>query len=328
MSGVQTITIGAAEAEMRLDRWLSKRYPGLSHGHIQKLLRTGQVRVDGGRVKPQRRLGVGEIVRVPPLDHSAYTERPKPSRTAISSTLADDLAAAILFQDDDVLVINKPHGLAVQGGSGLDRHLDAWLDSLGGGDDRPRLVHRLDKDTSGVLLIAKRAAVAGSLTKAFRDRTTRKEYWAVTVGVPKPAEGKIVAPLAKMGRAGNERVAVDEKDGKRASTAYAVIERVGKRAAWLAVEPLTGRTHQLRVHLATIGTPILGDGKYGMRDETLEPQGKRHRLHLHARRLRLPHPRGGLIDVTAPLPPHMRESWGYFGFQAELAGDPFADIKR
>ncbi|HYB58591.1 MAG TPA: RluA family pseudouridine synthase, partial [Alphaproteobacteria bacterium] len=225
--------------------------------------------------------------------------------------------------------LNKPPGLAVQGGTGTVRHLDAMLDALRFGcAERPRLVHRLDRDTSGVLLLGRNAAAARALAEAFRDRTTRKLYWAITVGVPRPLQGKIDLPLAKLpGRAG-ERMAPDEEEGKRAVTYYKVLEHMGKKAAWVALWPVTGRTHQLRVHLAAIGTPILSDGKYGGKAAFLSGEKISRKLHLHARALTLPHPKTGRpLTLTAPLPEHMRASWRLFGFDPERRDDPFAGLE-
>jgi 23S rRNA pseudouridine955/2504/2580 synthase len=234
----------------------------------------------------------------------------------------------VLYRDADVLVIDKPAGLAVQGGTATPRHLDAMLDALRfDAAERPRLVHRLDKDTSGVLVLARTALAAQRLAAAFRSKDARKYYWAVTVGVPRPFQGKIDAPLAKETTARGERVAQDDEDGKRAVTLYQVVEHAAKKAAWVALWPLTGRTHQLRVHMATIGTPILGDGKYGGGEAFLPGAEVPRQLHLHARRIVVPHPRGGRIDVTAPLPDHLTATWAYFGFDRTDDGDPFAVIE-
>jgi 23S rRNA pseudouridine955/2504/2580 synthase len=230
----------------------------------------------------------------------------------------------VLYRDEEVLAIDKPAGLAVQGGTETTHHLDGMLDALRfEASERPRLVHRLDKDTSGVLLLARTARAAAWLAEAFRRKETRKLYWAVVVGVPRPTEGKIDMALEKLpGRMG-ERVVPDE-EGRRAVTRYAVVEHAGKKAAWLALMPVTGRTHQLRAHCAAIGTPILGDGKYGGAEAFLTGSGLPRQLHLHARRIRVPRPQGAWIDVTAPLPPHMRTTWSFFGFNPKSDVDPFA----
>jgi 23S rRNA pseudouridine955/2504/2580 synthase len=235
------------------------------------------------------------------------------------------LQKAVLYKDDDVLVLDKPAGLAVQGGTGLSTSVDDLLDALQfDAVERPRLVHRLDRDTSGVLALARNAAAARHLTDAFRHKDARKVYWAVVVGVPDVRGGRIDAPLQKAGGKGAERVHVDE-EGRRAVTEFAVIEKAGKKAAWLALMPVTGRTHQLRAHCLALGTPILGDGKYAGAAAFLSRDNLPRQLHLHARRLRLPHPAGkGWIDVTAPLPEHMRRTWSFFGFAARPERDPFA----
>jgi 23S rRNA pseudouridine955/2504/2580 synthase len=326
---VQTIPVGPEDADQRLDRWFRRHFPDLSHGRLEKLLRTGQVRVDGGRVKANTRLAVGQMVRVPPLDSSApvkeggASSRPA-SAPRISARISDadlkDLRAAILHQDDWVIVLNKPPGLATQGGSGLSRHLDAMLDGLKRhpGDERPRLVHRLDKDTSGVLLLARTAAAARALTRAFRDRATRKVYWALMVGVPKPRAGTIQAPLGKEAGTRGERMVWSEADGKPAVTDYRVVDHAGS-VSWVWMEPRTGRTHQLRAHAMVLGTPILGDGKYGGQGAFISGVEVPKRMHLHARLLALPHPAGGSLVVEAPLPPHMAETFRAFGFNPKDA---------
>ncbi|MGF1641077.1 MAG: RluA family pseudouridine synthase [Rhodospirillales bacterium] len=322
MSGVETVAVTADEAGVRLDRWFRRHYPQVPHGRLEKWLRSGQVRLDGRRVKANARLEAGQTIRVPPLgDAPASRSRPRPAPRPAPSAAGDEaakaLAARILHRDDQVLVIDKPAGLAVQGGTGTHRHLDAMLDGLGFGGDRPRLVHRLDKDTSGVLVLARTAAAAAALTRAFRGREVRKLYWAVVVGVPRPAAGRLDLPLAKREGPHGEQMAPDVEKGLRAVTDYRTVERAGKRAAWLALEPLTGRTHQLRVHCVALGTPILGDRKYGGPGAVLEGGQLSNRLHLHARRIALPHPAGGTLVVTAPLPDHMRATWRFFGFAAD-----------
>jgi 23S rRNA pseudouridine955/2504/2580 synthase len=325
MSTVQTIAVTADEAEIRLDRWFKRHFPGLAHGRLEKLLRTGQVRLDGRRAGAGDRVAPGQLVRVPPLGES----KPLPAAPAVSLQRGDAtlLQRAVLHRDDAVIVIDKPAGLAVQGGTNSERHVDALLDTLRfGAAERPRLVHRLDKDTSGVLVLARTQAAAAKLAALFRSKAVRKVYWAVTAGVPKPRRGRIDQPLAKlMGRAG-ERVVADEEEGKRAVTFYRTVSHAGDKIAWLALEPVTGRTHQLRAHMAGIGTPILGDGKYG--GTAAHPAGvpQARQLHLHARALSLPHPDGTRLTVTAPLPPHMRATFAFFGFEEGEERDPFADL--
>jgi 23S rRNA pseudouridine955/2504/2580 synthase len=313
MSAVQTIAVGPEEADIRLDRWFKRHFPELGHGRLEKLLRTGQVRVDGRRAQAGLRLAAGQQIRVPPLGEARPRPQPKPAPEPSERDLRA-LQDAILYRDEAVLAINKPAGLAVQGGTGLDRHLDAMLDGLRlGAAERPRLVHRLDRDTSGVLLLARTARAAAELTAAFRRKECRKIYWAIVVGVPRPPAGRIDLALSKRPGRGGERMELDE-EGKHAITAYRVLDHAGREAAWLELSPLTGRTHQLRAHCAAIGTPILGDGKYGGAKAFLPGRELARRLHLHARSLTLPRPDGRVISITAPLPAHMAASWRFFGF--------------
>jgi 23S rRNA pseudouridine955/2504/2580 synthase len=324
MSGVQTLTVAEEDAEIRLDRWFRRHFPELGHGRLEKLLRTGQVRIDGRRAGAGDRVAAGQAIRVPPLGERGSQEPPHPREARPEDIQL--LMAAVLHHDDDLIVIDKPPGLAVQGGTNTERHLDGLLDALCFGGERPRLVHRLDKDTSGVLVLARSAAVAAKLAEAFRGKATRKLYWAAVIGSPKPRQGRIDERLKKLpGRLG-ERMAIDQ-DGQRAVTYYRTIAHAGDKIAWLALEPVTGRTHQLRVHCTAIGTPILGDGKYG--GAAAHPSGVpgARQLHLHARLIDLPHPRGGRLRVVAPLPAHMRETWRFFGFEeSEAGGDPFAGL--
>ena len=291
MSGVSTVMVRPEDGAGRLDRWFRRHYPGLGHGHLEKLLRTGQVRVDGRRARAGDAVSPGQRVRVPPLPAA-------PAKAAAAAQVRPQDAAllqdAVLYRDDWAVVVNKPVGLAVQGGTSTERHLDALLDALRfEAAERPRLVHRLDKDTSGVLLIARNAAAAAFFARAFRDKRARKTYWAIAAGVPQPTQGRIDLALAKQAGRGGERVRADATDGKRAITYYRVIDQAGTRASWLALLPVTGRTHQLRAHCALLGTPILGDGKYGGSAAHLPGGAAAHRLHLHARTLALPHPNGG-----------------------------------
>ncbi|MFD2234596.1 RluA family pseudouridine synthase [Phaeospirillum tilakii] len=326
MSDVQTVTVTADEADLRLDRWFKRHFPTVGHGLLEKWLRTGQVRVDGGRVKANHRLVAGQSVRVPPLPAESAPPPAAAPRPPVDPRDAQALRDAVLYRDADVIVLNKPAGLAVQGGTGMaDRHLDAMLDALCFElPERPRLVHRLDKDTSGVLLLGRTAQAAAKLTAAFKSRAARKCYWALVVGVPNPRQGRIDAPLAKLGGKGIEKMGVDEEEGLRAVTYYRVVDSALKRAAWLELEPRTGRTHQLRAHCLLLGTPILGDGKYGGKEAMIEGIGLSRKLHLHARALRLPHPRTGApLQVMAPLPSHVAASFEALGFNAGDAGAPF-----
>jgi 23S rRNA pseudouridine955/2504/2580 synthase len=316
-TGVQTTTVTADEAGMRVDRFLEARFPGLSFSHIQRVIRKGELRVNGRRVEPKDRLAAGQAVRIPPLRLEA------PSREAHGGEAEKTrafLRSITLYEDADVLVLSKPMGLAVQGGSGTVRHVDDMLDALRDDkDQRPRLVHRLDKDTSGCLLVAKTRFAASALAKNFRSRAARKIYWALVAGVPKPRQGRISTFLAKEELESDSRMRVaqhGEEGASHAVTFYAVVETAAQKLAWLSLKPVTGRTHQLRAHCDHIGHPIVGDPKYFEKENWELPGGLQNRLHLLARRLVVPHPRGGTIDVTAPLPPHMVQSWNLLGFDA------------
>lgn len=315
-TAIRHLPVAPTEADTRLDRWLRRHFPNLTQGALQKMLRTGQIRVDGRRAEASTRLLAGQQVRVPPLP-----EGPPPAprdRPAVPEREARELEKRVIHRDERVIVLDKPHGLAVQGGPGITKNLDAMLDALRfGHEERPRLVHRLDRDTSGVLVLARDAGAAAALAKAFRGRDVEKTYWAVTVGEPEGREGRIDLALVKEGGPRGERThAVDDpRQGVRAITEFRVLDAAKRRAAWLELRPLTGRTHQLRVHCAEgLGTPILGDGKYGGAEAHME--GLSGALHLHARALRLPHPDGGWLEVAAGLPPHMAETFRFFGFEA------------
>ena len=325
MSRVQSVSVGDDDAGMRLDRWFKRMFPNLSHGRLEKLLRTGQVRVDGKRVKSKHRLEAGQDIRVPPLDDSDLGQRRTKKQTVkIEEADIRALQDRVIYMDHHVIALNKPAGLAVQGGTKTSKHLDAMLDGLTyDAKDRPRLVHRLDKDTSGVLLLARTSVAAQKLTAAFRADQVRKIYWAVVAGVPRPRQGTINLALEKRGGGGGEKVVADE-GGKKAITDYSIIENTGRKAAWLALEPHTGRTHQLRVHCAEIGTPILGDGKYGGAGAFFESDNAISRqMHLHARAVRVPNPAGGELEFIAPLPDHMVKTWKYLEFDESGQAYPF-----
>lgn len=323
MSGVRNIVIADGEGGQRLDRWLRNRFPDLKQGKLQKLLRTGQVRLDGARAKAADRVEEGQAVRIPPnIEDTPQLKAEKASLGGMdveaAGKLGDELKECIIYIDDEMLAINKPPGLAVQGGSGMDQHIDGALDRLKmGAKERPRLVHRLDKDTSGVLLLARTRAAAAKLAKAFQARETRKIYWALVAGTPPHEGGMIDAPLAKLPGKRGEQVQVDENMGKTAKTRFRVIDRAGKAVSWLELEPLTGRTHQLRVHCQIMDTPIIGDGKYGEPDSAVFEAGISKKLHLHARALQIPRKNGPPIEITAPLPPHMADTWRTLGFDPD-----------
>ncbi|HEY2184749.1 MAG TPA: RluA family pseudouridine synthase [Xanthobacteraceae bacterium] len=317
-TGVQTVTVTADEGGMRVDRFLEARFPGLSFSHIQRIIRKGELRVNGRRAQPKQRLESGQAVRIPPLrlDQTA----PTTAATAADAKTRDFLRSITLYEDPDVLVLDKPMGLAVQGGSGTTRHLDGMLEALRDAKgQRPRLVHRLDKDTAGCLLVAKTRFAASALAKTFRSRSARKVYWALVAGIPKPRQGRISTFLAKEEREDESfmRIARHGEEGaSHAVTYYAVVDTAGRQLAWVSLKPVTGRTHQLRAHMAHIGHPIVGDPKYFSKENWELPGGMQNRLHLLARRIVVPHPRGGTIDITAPLPPHMRQSWNLLGLDA------------
>ncbi len=316
----RTFTVGADDDGIRLDRWFKRHLPDVSFNIVSRWARTGQLRVDGKRAEPGDRILASQQIRIPPADPVAKAgAKPVRKRVELSPELVEFAQSLIIHQDDAAIVINKPPGLATQGGTKTDEHVDGLLDALQfEAEGRPKLVHRLDKDTSGALLLARSSRAAGHFAKAFSSRTARKVYWALVVGVPPIADGVIELPLAKQPGSGGEKMHVDQKEGLAARTRYRVVERAGNTAAWVELQPFTGRTHQLRVHMAAIGHPIVGDGKYGGREAFLTGSISR-KMHLHARRIRIDHPDGMHIDVTAELPPHMAESFEHMGFDIELA---------
>jgi len=312
---------------VRLDRWFKRHYPGLTHARLEKLLRKGEVRLDGKRAKSADRLSTGQTLRLPPqVIHDKVEVRPKSAPVQSTRKLED----MILYMDKHLFVLNKPSGLATQGGSGLKEHVDGMLDQITfEKNTRPKLVHRLDRDTSGVLLVARTTQSAAGLSRALAERNASKIYWALVKGVPKEKQGIIKGALAKDGvRGKDERMEISEsEDAKFALTEYAVMEQAGQEFSWIAARPITGRTHQIRVHLASLGTPIIGDFKYG----GVESRGKgavADKLHLHARSLDIARPDGGRLQVTAALPPHMAKSWALLGFDPNDARDPFVRRKR
>jgi 23S rRNA pseudouridine955/2504/2580 synthase len=358
-SKVQILIVTEDENDMRIDRWFKRRIPTLSLSHLAKICRKGEVRLSGKRVDTSTRVVAGANIRVPPLAMDAGKDSgvksPAVKRPAASEADARALRDMTLLDDRDLMVLNKPFGLAVQGGSGTRVHIDGMLQSLANErGDRPVLVHRLDRDTSGVLLIAKTRKMAADLGEIFKSRTARKIYWAMVEGVPRPAQGRISLYLAKGEAMGDNRIVrpkgkqgVEERrdvekmriakhgdeDAQHSLTYYATVDKLSPRLSWLSMKPLTGRTHQLRAHAEAIGCPIVGDPKYGHSDEDGYrradenrnlPTGVENKLHLLARRLILPHPKGGILDVTAPLPPHMKHSWDMFGFDANQY-DPIMD---
>lgn len=329
MNEVSQIGVTQEEDGVRLDRWFKRRFPMLTHGRLEKLLRTGQVRVDGARAKANVRLEAGQVVRVPPLGEEAAKPAPKPERS-VSDKDAEFVRSLVIHKDKSVLVLNKPAGLAVQGGTKTERHLDGMLDALAFEGERPRLVHRLDRDTSGVLVLARTARAAASLARAFKQKDARKIYWALVVGVPVPRQGTIDLALTKQGGPRAERVFAAEKgdeNARDAATHFSTVAMAAHKLAWVAFMPLTGRTHQIRAHAAAISTPIVGDGKYG--GVNAHPGGEIPRkLHLHARSIDIAHPDGGRLFIEADLPPHMKASWKLLGFDLRDAEDAFAGLEE
>lgn len=322
---VREFTVDPDDDGIRLDRWFKRHLPDASFNIVSRWARTGQLRLDGKRAAPGDRIETGQMIRVPPADEP---ENARPERTR--PELSDDqiaFARSLDFhRDKSALVLNKPPGLAVQGGSKTKDHVDGLLDALQyEAEARPRLVHRLDKDTSGALLVARSPRAASIFAKSFATRKTTKIYWAIIIGVPKIEQGTIDLAIAKQPGSGGEKMHPDP-EGQSAKTLYRVIERAGNEAAFVALQPLTGRTHQLRVHMAAIGHPILGDGKYGGQDAFLTGELSR-KLHLHARRLALPHPDGGTLDVTADIPEHFAKSLAALGFTAALGDVDVAPTK-
>ena len=343
MTGVQILDVHVDDTDQRLDRWLRRHFPQLKQGQIEKLCRKGSFRIDGGRAKPSTRLLAGQQIRIPPLP-SAQTIPPKPA--TIPPADQELMRNALLYQDDHIIALNKPAGLPVQGGSKQTRHIDALSSALVDEDaPRPKLVHRLDRDTSGVLLLAKTAQAAKGLANAFKNRNTRKIYWAAVAGVPKPAMGTIRYGLQKAaGHSADtyEKMQIihpdqiaDSKGAKHATTDYAVLDGLANRVAWVALVPITGRTHQLRAHMAALGHPIVGDGKYGTRAQVNMGDGWgaqlggeiSRKLHLHARYLQLSHPiTGETLSFSAPLPTHMQNTWQALDWNPKTAPvDPFLD---
>ena len=347
MSSVQRITITPDDADQRLDRWLKRQFPQLSQIRIEKMCRKGELRVDGARCKASTRLETGQEIRVPPI---AFDERPMLPKTPskVSDQDARMMQDAVIYMDDHLIVLNKPAGLPTQGGSKQLKHVDGLSEALKFGyDEKPRLVHRLDKDTSGVLLLARTRPVAAALTDALRHRETRKVYWAAVAGVPMPQAGTIKFGLLKApghGRRGegekmiciHPRDVANTEGAKRATSDYMVLSRLASRGAWVALVPVTGRTHQLRAHMAEIGHPIVGDGKYGGSGQENLGDGWgaqlggdiSKKLHLHARYIRFEHPvTRKIFEIAADLPEHMQRTWDTFQWDThDVPNDPFEDM--
>jgi 23S rRNA pseudouridine955/2504/2580 synthase len=315
MADPRSFTVTEDDDGIRLDRWFKRHSPDISFNMVSRWARTGALRVNGKRATPGDRIEAGQTIEFPPADATpARTGRPERQREPLTAEEEELVREMVIYEDPTAFVLNKPPGLATQGGTKTHQHLDRLLDGLeDDAGNRPKLVHRLDKDTSGALLVAKTARSAGHFAKSFSSRTARKVYWALIVGVPSLDEGLIDAPLAKQPGTGGEKMHIDEENGSPARTRWRVIDRAGNRAAWVELQPLTGRTHQLRAHMAAIGHPIVGDAKYGG-PEAFLTGGISRKMHLHARRIRIDGP-NGVIDVTADLPPHIAETLGTLGFE-------------
>ncbi len=341
MSGVELRPVGVEDGDQRLDRWFRRQFPHVTQGRIEKMLRTGEIRVDGARATAAQRVAAGQVVRIPPIPPA---EGPAPVARRVEGISEADAAMmrrAVIYEDAYVIAINKPPGLAAQGGSGVTRHVDGLAEVFARGDRRPKLVHRLDRDTSGVLLLARTPRAAVALSRGFEAKTTRKIYWAAVAGTPSPRAGTIRYGLVKAGGDAEKMRCVrpdqiEATEGaKRAVTDFMVIEAAAKRASWVALSPITGRTHQLRAHMAEIGHPVVGDGKYGGSGQTNEGDGwgaqlggaVSRKLHLHARSVMFDHPvTGARLTLTAPLPEHMERTWALFGWDMrDAAIDPFAE---
>src|SRR5215204_1495241 len=321
MAEPRKFTVAVDDDGIRLDRWFKRHLPDVSFNIVSRWSRTGQLRVNGKRATPGDRIQAGQTIQFPPADAvPARTATPERKREPLTEEETELVREMVIYEDPSAFVLNKPPGLATQGGTKTHHHLDRLLDGLA--DDaagRPKLVHRLDKDTSGALLVAKTARSAGHFAKSFSGRTARKVYWALVVGVPSLEEGMVDAPLAKQPGTGGEKMYVDEENGLPARTRWRIVDRAGNRAAWVELQPLTGRTHQLRAHMAAIGHPIVGDAKYGG-PEAFLTGGISRKLHLHARRLKIDAPGGRIIDVSAEPPSHFLDSLHTLGFD-RAAGD-------
>lgn len=324
-AAVRLFTVAPDDDGVRLDRWFKRHLPQVGFGTVSRWARTGQLRVDGKRVKPDDRIAAGQVVRVPPGGDDPVKKGP--TRHVLSAEDEAEAETMLIRRSKSALVLNKPPGLATQGGTKTTRHVDGLLDAYAEPNEpRPRLVHRLDKDTSGILLVARSPGSAAFFSKRFSGRSAKKIYWALVVGVPQLKQGVIEAPIAKQPGSGGEKMHVDIAAGQAAKTLYRVVDKAGNRAAWVELQPMTGRTHQLRVHMAAIGHPIVGDGKYGGPAAFLTGTISR-KMHLHARRLVIEEPDGGVIDEVAELPEHFAASMEQLGFD-ELMSDAEPDAGR
>ena len=320
MSNQRTFTVHDDDDGIRLDRWFKRHVPDVSFNIVSRWSRTGELRLAGQRAVPGDRVEAGQEISFPAQERTpARPARKLPKREELTPDEERLVRDMVIYEDSAAFVLNKPPGLATQGGTKTVQHLDRLLDGLAGESGRPKLVHRLDKDTSGALLVARTARSAGHFAKAFSSRTARKVYWALIVGIPEGEHGVIDAPLAKQPGTGGEKMHIDHDNGLAAKTRWRVIDRAGNRAAWVELQPLTGRTHQLRAHMASLGHPIVGDAKYGGPEAFLTGPISR-KLHLHARRIRIDGPDRSKIDVTAEVPTHFADTLETLGFERG-AGD-------
>jgi 23S rRNA pseudouridine955/2504/2580 synthase len=328
---VVNLVVDEDEDDTRVDRWLKRKFHGLTQGQIERSLRKGEIRIDGARAKSSTRLKAGQKVRIPPMQPTHEPDEGKPRPAKVKTSDADMMRSLVIYEDDRIIALNKPQGLAVQGGTGTSRHIDGLSRALvSDKEEKPRLVHRLDRDTTGVLVLAKTVGAANQLGKLFRSRELEKIYWAVTLGVPHPQDGEIRGFMIKAAGPGGDKEKMrpaeqNEKGAVHAVTQYSVISNAGRKAAWVALKPETGRTHQLRFHMAEIGCAIVGDNKYTCDREPVP--GLASGLHLHARALRLPGPGSKPIEIVAELPSHMRETFEVLGFDETSAPNFFA-LKR
>ena len=292
---VQHIPIGSSDDGIRLDRWFKRHFPGLSHGRIENMLRKGEIKLDRSRVEASTRIREGQILRLAPF--ALGDPPPKQAKIKLTRAQQKELLGLVIAYDEKLIVLNKPAGLAVQGGTKTHHHLDAMLDGLKLGGACPHLVHRLDKDTSGILLLGRSANAAAELSAAFRGQKIKKTYWALVHHVPDPKEGEVSEPIG----------------GRRAETFYETLGHIGRRLAWVEFKPTTGRTHQIRLHAQSLGTPIVGDERYGLREAdraVMGAIGEKRGLHLHARAVILPDGR----EFVAPLPVDLAQAWKNLGF--------------
>lgn len=305
---VQNVTVKYEDSGIRIDRWFQRHFPEFSHNAIEKALRKGQIKVDGKKVKSNYRVEEGQVVRVPPVPKAIDGVEKHDKK--FSDRDIELIAKSIIYEDNHIIVINKPQGLAVQGGSKVTKSVDKMMVQYMDGRGEAKLVHRIDRDTSGILVLAKSSASAAKLTEMFRNKDLQKIYLAVTAGVPVDSRGEINMPLIKEGE-GIEKVVVSSK-GQKALTLYKVIDKAFNKAALIEASPVTGRTHQIRVHLEAIGCPILGDGKYGGREAFIN--GVSNKLHLHAYKMIIPGYFGKVLELTAPPPPDFKATCKFFEF--------------